>query len=254
MEKIVYIGTAQIEGNTGRDGNSAMHAAKVFAKISYKDERLSISGVVGPRSNGDAWGSCGQIDDTIREHRMDAEHWSYAPGWSPIMLDDFLNVWRDWHLNDMRPYCEHQKAAGYAKLAQEKINIYHWRLKPEYSAQKKEIEEAAMDELKKAATVSIKQGEASILALAYSLETPTEDPGATIRHFYAPATGIQGEHVETKTRGWITYEEDRRGLLGKPCEVCGYKYGSEWKHEALPAEALAFLEALPVSEVTPAWV
>jgi len=36
--------------------------------------------------------------------------------------------------------------------------------------------------------------------------------------------------------------------------VCGYKYGSEWKKEAVPADVLEFLRALPDTDVKPAWV
>ena len=31
-----------------------------FCKIEYQDGQLSITGVIGPKSNGDPWGSCGQ--------------------------------------------------------------------------------------------------------------------------------------------------------------------------------------------------
>lgn len=30
--------------------------------------------------------------------------------------------------------------------------------------------------------------------------------------------------------------EHPKGLLKKPCEVCGYKYGTEWKHKRIPDE------------------
>ena len=33
----------------------------------------------------------------------------------------------------------------------------------------------------------------------------------------------------------------------------GYKYGSEWKREEVPAEVLAFLQALPDADRSPAW-
>lgn len=42
--------------------------------------------------------------------------------------------------------------------------------------------------------------------------------------------------TENKTAGWVRPEEHPDGLLGKPCDVCGYKYGTAWKHETLPRE------------------
>jgi hypothetical protein len=36
--------------------------------------------------------------------------------------------------------------------------------------------------------------------------------------------------------------------------VCGYRYGTEWKREEVPADVLAFLRSLPDADMTPAWV
>lgn len=38
--------------------------------------------------------------------------------------------------------------------------------------------------------------------------------------------------------GWVRPAEHPDGLLGKPCPVCGYRYGTEWKHEPLPQEII----------------
>jgi hypothetical protein len=84
----------------------------VFCKIEYDGKRLSIIGVEGPMLNGDAKGSCGQILHVIRGG---ARGHKLTPGWSEGMLKDFLAVWRDWHLNDMRAGCEHQRASGWDK-------------------------------------------------------------------------------------------------------------------------------------------
>jgi hypothetical protein len=48
--------------------------------------------------------------------------------------------------------------------------------------------------------------------------------------------------------------EHPEGLLCKPCPVCGYKYGSAWLCEKVPAKVVAWLRALPETDVTPAWV
>ena len=44
------------------------------------------------------------------------------------------------------------------------------------------------------------------------------------------------------------------GLLGKPCPVCGYKYGTSWLREDVPEDILDWLANLPPSPVRPAWV
>lgn len=73
-----------------------------FCKIEYQDGKLSITGVIGPKSNGNCWGSCGQCVDEIRKGEPTKE-------WSFEMLQKFCDIWDEWHLNDMRPYCSHMK-------------------------------------------------------------------------------------------------------------------------------------------------
>lgn len=95
----------------------------VYAKIEFNDGRLSISGVEGPRPNGNAR-SCGQI-----EMHLDAMAIELAPGWTRAKLNEFLRVWRKWHLNDMKAgtpaqtaELEKHKFPGYPK------SHYDWAL------------------------------------------------------------------------------------------------------------------------------
>lgn len=95
---------------TQRDRSGKLNIP-VFCKITFDDGKLSISGVEGPLRNGDAKGGAGQIAKHIRGdhgHRL-------SPGWSKEMLETLVAVWEEWHLNDMKPGCEHQRAAGWDK-------------------------------------------------------------------------------------------------------------------------------------------
>lgn len=114
MTKIVYIGSVPL----GR------RSAKVFCKVKLEDGKLSISGVEGPTANGNAIGSCGQIDggfkhlnpahDDKRYHNLiEAEDIKFAAGWNVASWLKFLEVWHDWHLNDLQAACEHQRALGW---------------------------------------------------------------------------------------------------------------------------------------------
>lgn len=81
----------------------------VTIKVERRDgiTRLSITGVEGPKRNGDARGSCGQCVDALdRLMTLDA-------GWSPEMVRRLKAEWERWHLNDMRAGCEHQRKAGW---------------------------------------------------------------------------------------------------------------------------------------------
>ncbi len=81
-------------------------AYSVFVKATYNGSRLSISGVEGPKRNGDAVGGCGQID------MHDWNIVNYAPGWDKQKETRLREIWKRWHLNDMRAECEHQQARG----------------------------------------------------------------------------------------------------------------------------------------------
>lgn len=89
VNKVVRLGSI----NTGR------RWARVYCKIEFKEGKLSISGVEGPLSSGNALGSCGQIDMHLRDKQHAIK---LAPGWTRSNLAKFFDVWKDWHLNDMK--------------------------------------------------------------------------------------------------------------------------------------------------------
>lgn len=75
-------------GLTARDGS-------LFCKIEWTSGRLSITGVEGPKRNGDCLGSCGQV--IMNEWAFTA----LAPGWNAGRVARLREVWERWHLNDM---------------------------------------------------------------------------------------------------------------------------------------------------------
>jgi len=85
--KVVRLGTVQ--------GWRKNHS--VFCKISFKNSRLSICGVIGPTISGNAQG-CGQIEMSLKK----TDFQNFGKGWDQKLVDKFLNVWRKWHLNDMK--------------------------------------------------------------------------------------------------------------------------------------------------------
>ncbi|MCP4221891.1 MAG: hypothetical protein GY773_00930 [Actinomycetia bacterium] len=70
--------------------------ARLFVTMRYEDGRLSISGVEGPKVNGDAVGSCGQCRDAL------VRLYSLERGWTRAMAGELHTIWDRWHLNDMR--------------------------------------------------------------------------------------------------------------------------------------------------------
>jgi hypothetical protein len=92
MDKIVRLG----EGKWG----------SVYCRIKINDGNLSIVGVEGPKANGDALGSCGQLI------LSGINVTDYAHGWTRERVEEFANCWSRWHLNDMRAECSHQRERG----------------------------------------------------------------------------------------------------------------------------------------------
>jgi len=84
--KVIRIGT------TVQDRRNA----SLFCKIQYNDGKLSISGVEGPLSSGNALGSCGQII------MSDWDIAQFAPGWNAEKVSEFREIWNRYHLNDMK--------------------------------------------------------------------------------------------------------------------------------------------------------
>lgn len=77
---------------------------------------------------------------------------------------------------------------------------------------------------------------------------PSKPAGSYGRHFEGQ------QHPSWNLLGWVRRDEHPEGLLGFPCPTCGYRYGSAWKHEELPAEVIERLASFPASSLEPAWV
>lgn len=239
--------------------------ASVFCEVKYtEDGRLSITGVIGPRSSGNAAGGCGQIDmefahrdphddDPRYDRPVPASAFTFAPGWDADTWLAFLDVWKRWHLNDMHPGCEHQRAAGWREIAREEVTLYHWRLRTEVSASVRKALKDAEARLRAGESVAL-DSEAAALAALPGEVTTAEDvaPGP----LYEPRTPLYDggrPASERKALGWLRPSEHLRGILTKPCEVCGYAYGSAWQREEVPGRVLDFLRSLPPTDKPHPW-
>jgi hypothetical protein len=147
------------------------------------------------------------------------------------MLDKFCDIWERWHLNDMRPWCVHQRQLGWDEEAKETITLYHYR--------------------------RIKGVDATQEAnLAYFLDTyePLSPELSEYYEPYSPLVPRGGRTTEQEMRGWVRYEKSPLGILCKPCPVCGYKYGSSWMREDVPDDVIEWLFSLPDSRKRPTWI
>ena len=162
-------------------------SANLFCKIEYRGTKLSISGVEGPLRNGDAIGACGQIgmEGAPREIVL-------AEGWTTGMMQQFYDVWDEWHLNDMRAGSPLQTA---------------W-----IRAHKSEWEQAR---------------------------------SAGNSHYQWAKQCLADAGLQPDTKYLV---KDKEGN-DQP-----YSYGSKWLGMPVPPAVLAFLQALPDTDVQPNWI
>ena len=154
-------------------------------------------------------------------------------------------VWQRWHLNHMRAACEHQRASGFLDRVGQEVTFYNWRMTSETLTASNAAEKNALKRLKAGETVTLEPMELRLMNLGYSRKTYTETLPEDLAPFYELAKGTSSydQPREVKTLGWLNQSEHPDGLLGRPCEVCGYKYGSAWLKEELPPEIVAEVQS-----------
>jgi len=256
LTKIVRVGTVKEYGNP---------KAGLYCKAKIKDGKLSVTGVIGPRSGGNTSGGCGQIDMDFA-HRNPAdddrrtskptkpEEITFAAGWTADLWLDFLDIWHKWHRNDMRANCEHQVGPEWTP---KDVTLYHFRLTDEASRIQDKAKDAALRALKTGEPFTPTSEQTFLAMLDYSLTCPEPNPPAKLELYYQPAHPLYPgakSATETKATNWLRPGEHPEGYLGKPCPVCGYKYGSEWRREELPQSVYDFIAGLPDADTKPAWV
>lgn len=245
FSKVVRIGSATDE--------YSKHIYSTFCKIEYSQGRLSITGVEGPLGNGNAIGSCGQIDKHIKVT-------TFGPDWNTYKLAQFVRVWGAWHLNDMHAYDSEMHAAGWDELARKEIYKHEFSLSSELYKTRRAIEADALVALRKGETFTPTADEARIASMPLSVtlydyaETISPPQGYEYGLNVYSKPMMRKTKGEKKTLGWVTPKEHEDGLLGRKLREGGNGYGSAWYAEEVPAEVLEFLQALPNTDVIPAWV
>lgn len=166
MEKIINPVMCEVNGKRARG----------FAKIQFKDGRLSISGVIGPLRSGNCKGSCGQCVNEFREGEP-------TDGWTKEMVQKFCDIWDEWHLNDVRPYCQHQKELGWGALAGKKVTLYNYKLRREALDKKIAAKRAAIKALEKGDTFTPDEEQSKYASLPYSITTSTPISGDDAKNY-----------------------------------------------------------------------
>jgi hypothetical protein len=226
--KVVFPGTRKIDSKR----------ADVFCKIELKNGCLSITGVEGPKANGNALGSCGQIDKILRE-TFTTNRFALASNWSEDTFIRFLDIWDRWHLNDMKAGTPEQQAElGKHVFPGYPTSHYSWAC---------EILQQAPPFTVWCLPAITPEQDAKIWASA--LGNTRAPKIAKVR-----ATPETFETIEAASLHAATIDKAKEPEIYGLWNDEGYKYGSAWLREEVPSDVLEFLAGLPDSEVTPAWV
>ena len=148
-------------------------------------------------------------------------------------------LWTLYHLNGMHPECEHQRALGWRELAGEEVTSYAFDMNDETRAKVKAAKARAIDCLKAGETFTPTPEETRLVNLPERLVLAIDELSDDDAAMYKPGKFLSGwGHEKKERRGWIRNEDDERGILGRPCPVCGYKYGTSWLYAEIPADDL----------------
>lgn len=155
---------------------------------------------------------------------------SIAPYIHNSTFSEILRLWKLYHLNDMHPECMHQAAQGWTDRAKEMATLYVFTMIPEAIRERDSLKRRILTAAQNGEAWKTSPAEQLLLSLEYSITAEAETLPENIATFY--------RLKETKVQicGRLTPKEHSRGILGKPCPVCGYKYGHSWNYFPIPPE------------------
>ena len=134
-----------------------------------------------------------------------------------------LEMWRKYHLNGMHAWCEHE----HEENPSEKVKLYKLR----YNEEGERLSRIRDLGIFKQFIEVTEEGMKNVPMALYELQA-------------YKSLGETG--IEEKSRGWINFDEvlSPDGLIGKPCKVCGAKYGCSWYFHAIPENDLEDIKEL----------
>lgn len=209
---------------------------KVVLEIETRDNNkgelvLSISGALydtykyvnGYRKDPIA---CGQVD-------MDIDYEAASDD-----LKRILDIWKEYHLNDMHAECIHQEEAGMRKLASQPLYKAEYTMTHDTIMKQREVEDFIKKELVQNGTVTLSQEQRDLYTMKYSMKKFFLNADEAKENI---PEGYKLRKVEATLRGHTSLSESEFGLLGQECPVCSYKYGHGWTYRPIPEEILVEL-------------
>lgn len=215
------------------DNNGTAYKGYVEMSLKYKEADkpvFSASGYFKEKYNGrwvDSFG--GQCLDSVKEIMGDTDE----------TFNIIYGMWKKYHLNDMKPDCEHQRSDEvFQAKKSEKIIVYKWlHLNKDIASKKREVKEFIKNELSEHGKVELNESQKFLYNLKDCIYNHIGEYDTTLYNH-------KKEDIEYKTLNWIRPDEHPDGLLTKACPVCGYKYGSSWVYMPIDAHDLIIIKGL----------
>lgn len=193
--------------------------------------------------SGSLPGCYGQIYDTLYEFLKQGKI-ILSPEWTEEQLLLLLTNWKRWHLNDLRPGCQHQRDWP----VDEKVTTQELEWGPRFHQARRDAGYGKLSLEHYANFQEILYADyREVVPQVFHFATNTNRPlwldpkaDALLREDW-----LKLGKQEIKSKGWLDYRRHPEGLLCKPCPTCGYKYGTRWLGEQLPKYVWEWLRALP---------
>lgn len=185
-------------------------------ELRQKDDKEVLS-VLGDVYNV----ASGQCLDVVLEYYGD----------NPLVAE-ICDLWEKYHLNDMNPDCEH---GINEKLADKKITVNTYHQTIETITKINDINDKIKQQILEDGVATVSPVERLLLSLPY--ERTDNIPPNLLPYYKLVKT-------DTRSARWVPYTEHPDGVLGKPCPICGYKYGTQWNYRPIPEKDLTRIKEL----------
>lgn len=218
----------------------AKKRSKNLCKVEWelKDGKFSMTAEIWQQNKRDILmgGQC--VDEVAKLFPNDAK------------LQRMCKIWERWHLNDMRPGCEHQRELPefqprYEPALEISVEFHAYRAlevatdKDETGPEAKLLANLQAFDVRPFHKVLMTQERVDRL-YAWLGDWAAQ----TTKYAKGPNLIIK----KVKIPLHHTYPKDHPlGFLAKPCPVCGYKYGTKWLKEELPEDVVKEIESWSIT-------
>lgn len=212
-----YVAELEIELRPKRGKSSYLAEESGFIE-------LSIVGGFWPKGRRADW-SGGQCGESLLEMMKGTR--------GGAIMAKVWPVWERWHLNGLKAGCQHQRK-NWKPSAELELIHYTWSesfRKLQGMAQAGELAPLEYENFSKVAPL--------VNSVCIDKNGPKWEAPLVLELIDKGL--IKEKNRETKTAHWVYPSEHPDGVLCKPCEICGYSYGSQWLYEKLPPNVLALV-------------